>query len=251
MAELQTGSHEKRPAVGTDPVHWGRRFFIGILAVAIIGAATLMVSVSRNPEVASQTTTPHYVLVAVKGVTDQPGFAGFLIHIMPSRRTLGIIPIPGTYPSLTPGNELWVDAANMTDSQLVEAVYRDTHIRVGGYFTVTVTTADVMFSFLSTTSDWPPSLKDSPNDLGTATALYKLGWQPRSPGIVPTRAEKLTVLTDVMSDLPELPATEINALQSLVFSGRPTNLSEIQLFILGTVMRGYNLEMEPPPRERS
>jgi len=235
--------------VRTDPLRWGRRFLFGMLAAAVVGAATLVVSVSRNPAMASQTTTPQYVLVAVKGVADEPGFVGFLVHIMPDRRTLGIMPIPGTYRG-PDGQVLWVSAADMSGPQLVRAVYRDTHIRAGGYFTVSANTATVMFSFLSAVPDWPAALKDSPNDVGVPTALYKLGWEPAQAGLVPTRAEKLAVLTDVMTDLSELPGYQIAQLQSLVFAGHPTNLSEIQLFILGNVIRGYNLEMEPSPRER-
>lgn len=254
MGERQTRSPERSPAVRTDPVRWGRRFLIGILAATILGAATLIVSVSRNPAVASQPSTPQYVLVAVMGTETQPGFAGFLVHIMPGSRALGIIPLPATMPShlaADPTDPLWIDAYRMSGPELVRAVYADTHIRAGGYFLVSVTDADVMFELLSQVSDWPSSLRfNGANPAAIPSALYRLGWEPPSPSHH-SNAGELAVLTDVMSDLPELPAGSINTLSQLLFGafqGHPTNLSSIQLLLLGTVIRGYNLQMEPAPR---
>ncbi len=238
------------PAVRTEPLRWGRRFFVGLLAVTVLGAAILVVSVSRNAAVASAPNTPRYVLVAVVGVPSNPGFTGFLVHIQADQRVLGIIPIPGSLPSYVDHQPLWFSADRMTGRELVRAIHRDLHIRAGAYVKISEPTANTLFTLLTQYSpSWPAGLQDVPYSEDIPTALYRLGWDPPSlsPPITVTPREELRVLTDIMGALPDLPGSAATALSATVQRGHPTDLSGVQLFLLGTVIRGYNLRMDPLP----
>jgi hypothetical protein len=249
VAERETHTPgQSVPAARTDPLRWGRRFFVGVLAASIIGAAILIVSITRDPAMASQLSPPRYVLVAVVGTSAEPGFAGFLVHIPPNQRTVGVIPVPGTLPSGVHNEQLWVAADKMTGAQFVRAIYKDTHIRAGGYFLIREPAANTLFGLLSADSQsWPASLQDPPYNPGVPLALYKLGWWPPSvaPVVVSTRSGDLKVLTDIMGDLQDLPAGAVGQLSAQILAGKPTNLALSQLFTLGIAIRGDNLQMEP------
>ncbi len=239
------------PAVRTEPLSWGRRFFVGLLAVIVVGASILVVSVSRNAAVASEPSTPRYILVAVVGVPSDPGFTGFLVHIEANRRILGIIPIPGSLPSYVDHQPLWFSADKMTGRELVRAIHRDLHIRAGAYVKIPEPTVNNLFTLLTQySSSWPAGLQDVPYTEDVPMALYRLGWDPPSlsPPVTTTPGEELRVLTDIMGALPDLPTSAAGELSAAIQRGHPTDLSAVQLFLLGTVIRGYNLQMDPLPR---
>ena len=217
-----------------EPVRWGRRLAAWLLGVAVLGALALGVSVSGpNPAIATGSDIPGLVLVAVVGLPGQPGFAGFIAHIDPNGRNLGVIPVPGSLAAESPGDPLWADAGQLSGSALTAAVRRDTGLRVSGYYLINIGATQAVLEALDQGSqDWPKALAP---DL----ALKELGW----PYGQPSRRHELAVLSDIVTYLPELAPNQTTLLTN-VMKGSTTNLSAYQLFMLATYIRGENLRLE-------
>lgn len=219
----------------SDPLLWGRRLLFWLAIAAVAGAAALWVSVSRpNMAAASGSTSLRLVLVAVVGETGQPGFAGFVAHIDPNGRDLGVIPVSGLLPAQRPGDPLWTDAGLLSGPALLRAVRRDTHLNVQGYFLVNIGATEAVLQALNQDSPgWPKALAP---DL----VLKDLGW----PYGQAARRHELLVLSDIVTYLPELASNQTPLLQT-VLQGSETNLSTYEMFELATYIRGDTLQLQP------
>ena len=202
-----------------------------LLLLGVLGALWLGLSLSRGTHGTGVAGVPRTVLVAIEGTPSEPGFTGFLVRINPNREILPVIAVAGTLGGFR-GATLNADGSSISAAQLVQSVTRDAGRPLSGYFVMPVTVVQAVFTMLAKNApNWPRGVTPR-------AALRALGWHAR---VRPKTVMRL--FNALLNSLPQLESSQAH-LQESVVGASQTNLSGLQLWDLGTYVRGVPLRLE-------
>ncbi|NMP22315.1 hypothetical protein [Sulfobacillus harzensis] len=218
-----------------------RSHILALLIIFLLGAGLMWYSLVTHPKIRSRvqvldTQKPMNVLVGVKGTALDPGFLGFVAHVSPNSRVLGVTPL-ASLTEVTVNNRrepLYQAVSDTSAKKAIKLVSRADGVPIDHYFFINGSDLQLVLDTLYYRSpNWPKTLPP-------LTMLQTLGYP--SGQLEPRQEMKLVGL--MVNRLPSLNPIAASSLLGLTRTSH-TDFSFYELYLLADYIRGDTLKEVP------